>query len=106
MLRRMAYLGDAIDAHLAAAVGDDAALFHELRLAFVEGATAQIDLLERSRCDGNWSVAALRLKSLASSFHANALADLAEDALSGAPGDPVVLKRMRSLLMDISPPTA
>jgi hypothetical protein len=92
----MAYLGDAIDATLAAAAGDDSGLFRELGLAFLDSVGRQIDLLERARCDGNWTVAALRLKSLAASFHADVLAELAEQGLSGAPGDPVVLRRLRA----------
>lgn len=99
----MAYLGDPVDAHLAVAVGDDPALFRELRRAFIDSAANQIDLLERARCDGNWSVAAYRLKSLAATFHAHDLARLAEEALAGAPGDPVVLRQMRAMLDDLRP---
>ncbi|MDF8334075.1 Hpt domain-containing protein [Novosphingobium cyanobacteriorum] len=99
----MAYLGDAIDAALAAAAGDDPALFRELAQAFVESANAYLDLLERARCDGNWLVAAQRLKSLAASFHAAELVALAEDALAGAPGDPVVLRRLRQQLAALTP---
>ena len=69
----MAYLGDAIDAHLAVASGDDPALFRELRAAFAESARRQLDLLGRARCDGNWEMAARRLKSLAATFHAEDL---------------------------------
>lgn len=100
----MAYLGDAIDAALAAAAGDDAALFRELAQAFMESAHGHLDLLERARCDGNWQMAALRLKSLAASFHAAELAQLAEAALDGAPGDPVVLRRLRAALAALEPP--
>jgi len=91
----MAYLGDAIDAALAAAAGDDSALFRELGAAFVESAGRQIDLLERARCDGNWQVAALRLKGLAASFHAAPLMALAEEALAAAPGEPGVVRRLQ-----------
>ena len=94
----MAYLGDAIDAHLAVASGDDAALFHELRAAFVESARRQLDLLGRARCDGNWEMAAMRLKSLAATFHAAELIELAECALQGAPGEPGILRRIAGVL--------
>lgn len=94
----MAYLGDAIDAHLAAAVGDDPALFQELREAFLRSAARQIDLMGRARCDGNWTMAALRLKGLAGSFHSAELAALADEALDGAPGDPLVQRRLAGLL--------
>lgn len=98
----MAYLGDAIDAALAAAAGNDATLFRELGAAFVESAARQVGLLERARCDGNWTVAALRLKSLAATFHAAKLADLADQALDGAPGDPVVLRQLRAALAQLA----
>ena len=82
------------DATLAAAAGEDAALFAELRAAFVESLTLQIDLLRRARCDGNWHVAAMRLKGLGASFHAPDLVRLAEQALDGAPGEPGVLRKL------------
>lgn len=98
----MAYESGALDATLSAAAGEDAALFAELRLAFAESVARQLDLLRRSRCDGNWEMAALRLKGLAASFHAEPLLVLADEALLGAPGDPVVLRRIQAFLDDIS----
>ena len=82
----MAYEASALDATLAAAAGDDPQLFAELRGAFAESLARQIDLLGRARCDGNWHVAAMRLKGLAASFHADPLIVLAEEALEAAPG--------------------
>lgn len=99
----MAYLSGDLDATLAAAAGDDVGLLRELRAAFVESIDRQIDLLHRARCDGNWQVAAMRLKGLAASFHADPLIALADDALNGAPGDPVTLRRLKSFLAEISP---
>lgn len=92
----MAYEVGALDATLAAAAGDDPTLFVELRQAFIESLERQIDLLRRSRCDGNWQMAALRIKGLAASFHAEALIALAEEALDGAPGDPAVVRRIQT----------
>lgn len=92
----MAYEVGALDATLAAAAGEDAALFSELRQAFIESLDRQVDLLRRSRCDGNWQMAAMRIKGLAASFHAAALLDLAEEALEGAPGDPAVVRRIQT----------
>jgi hypothetical protein len=66
----MAHEAADFDATLAAAAGEDQALLAELRAAFLESVTQQVDLLRRSRCDGNWEMAALRLKGLGSSFHA------------------------------------
>ena len=94
----MAYIAGALDATLATAAGEDAALFAELRGVFAESLARQIDLLRRSRCDANWQVAALRLKGLAASFHAEPLIALADEAFEGAPGDPSVIRRMQQFL--------
>ena len=96
----MAYESGALDATLAAAAGDDPMLLAELRRAFLDSLARQIDLLGRSRCDGNWHVAAMRLKGLAASFHAEPLTDLAEEALSGAPGDPAIVRRLQAFLAE------
>ena len=98
----MAYEAGALDATLSAAAGEDGALFAELRLAFAESVARQLDLLRRSRCDGNWEMAALRLKGIAASFYAEPLMVLAEEALTGAPGDPVVLRRIQAFLGEFS----
>jgi len=100
----MAYEASALDATLAAAAGDDPELFAELRRAFIESLSRQVDLLRRSRCDGNWQVAAMRLKGLAASFHAEPLIALAEEALEAAPGEPTVVRRMQQFLDDFSIP--
>ena len=94
----MAYESGALDATLAAAAGDDPALLSELRSAFVESANKQLDLLKRSRCDGNWNVAAMRLKGLAASFHAEELLLAAENALTSAPGEPAAIRQIESVL--------
>src|SRR5688500_18763897 len=93
----MAHEAADFDATLAAAAGEDRALLEELRMAFVESLTQQVDLLRRSRCDGNWEMAALRLKGLGSSFHAPELVELAEQALDGAPGEPAVIRKLAAL---------
>ena len=90
------------DAALAAASGDDFVLAAELRDVFVESAERHLDLLRRARCDGNWRVAAERLQGLAASFHASALQTLAEEALSGAPGEPGVLRRIQACLNEFA----
>jgi hypothetical protein len=98
----MAYESGALDATLAAAAGDDAALLGELRRAFIESVARQVDLLSRARCDGNWQMAAMRLKGLAVSFHAESLTNLAENALIAAPGDPAVVRQLQTFLAGIS----
>ena len=85
------------DATLAAAAGEDLALLEELRAAFVESLAQQVDLLRRSRCDGNWEMAARRLKGLGSSFNAPDVISLADEALDGAPGDPAVVRKLTAL---------
>lgn len=94
----MAYEAGALDATLAAAAGEDSALFAELRQAFADSLARQVDLLRRSRCDGNWQMAALRLKGLAASFHAEPLIALADEALEAAPGEPSVVRRLQAFL--------
>jgi len=98
----MAYDHGALDATLAAAAGDDAALLRELRSAFLDSASRQLDLLKRARCDGNWRVAAMRLKGLAASFHADDLLKAAEIALCAAPGEPVAIREVEAVLKRFS----
>ena len=94
----MAYDPGALNASLAAAVGADGALMDELRAAFAESAARQLDLLGRARCDANWEIASARLKSIAASFGATGLVALADEAQNGAPGDPVILRRIAAAL--------
>lgn len=98
----MAYESGALDATLAAAAGDDSALMGELRGAFLESAARQLDLLRRSRCDGNWNIAAMRLKGLAASFHAEDLLVAAERALASAPGEPAAIRDIENVLFRFS----
>lgn len=98
----MAYENGALDATLAAAAGDDPALLGELRGAFIDSASKQLDLLKRSRCDGNWRVAAMRLQGLAASFHAHDLLVAAENALLCAPGEPAAIRGIETVLKDFS----
>lgn len=98
----MAQQSGNFDATLAAAAGDDDALLAELRAAFVESLQQQVDLLRRARCDANWEIAALRLKGLGASFHSHDLSRLAEEALEGPPGEPVVLRKLGLLCQEIA----
>ncbi|HZV58333.1 MAG TPA: Hpt domain-containing protein [Sphingobium sp.] len=94
----MVYDPGNLQAALSAAVGSDHALIADLRQAFIESAERQVDLLARARCDANWTMAALRLKGLCASFGVTDVMALADEALEGAPGDPVVLRRLGSAL--------
>ena len=98
----MAFEHDNFAANIEVASGGDAALRAELRTAFCESLAQHLDMLGRSRCDANWRVAALRLRGLGASFHAKLLVDLAEEALDGAPGDPVVLRKLGTLHDDLT----
>src|SRR3546814_13814644 len=98
----MAFESGALDATTAAAAGDDAALIAELRATFVESARRQLDILRRSRCDGNWSVAAIRLKGLPATIQVEDLQQLAQQALAGVPGDPAILTPIDGALQNLS----
>src|SRR5215218_9251511 len=100
----MAYDAGSFDATLAAAAGDDPELLAHLRAGFIESLSQQVNLLRRARCDGNWEVAAQRLKGLGASFHAPDLVRLADEALEGAPGDPTVLRKLDRLCADFGHP--
>jgi hypothetical protein len=97
----MTYESGSFETALAAAAGEDFALFAELRLAYLESASRQLDLLRRSRCDANWRMAAMRLQGIAASFHDEALVAHARDALSSAPGDPAAVRRIGAHLDEI-----
>lgn len=98
----MAYEAGALEATLQAAAGGDPVLLSELRAAYAESVGRQVDLLARARCDGNWEIAAMRLKGLAASFHSVELLALAEEALDAAPGEPTIVRRLKSYLVAFS----
>ena len=98
----MVYDPGALNASLAAAVGSDPELMRELRAAFLESTMRQADLMSRARCDANWAIAASRLKSVAASFGAVGLVAIADEALDGAPGDPVVLRKLQAAIDDFA----
>lgn len=90
----MAYESATFDANLAMVAGDDAVLQAELRGAFHASLVQHAQLLSRARCDANWVMAARRIRGLAASFHSEELMALAQEALDGAPGDPVVQRKL------------
>ena len=94
----MVYEPGAFEANLAAAADGDPLVQAELRAVYATSVARQIDLLERSRCDGNWFVCAQRLKGLAASFDSGELNSLAEAALECAPGEPGILRNIRAYL--------
>jgi HPt (histidine-containing phosphotransfer) domain-containing protein len=90
----MAYDPGAIDATLAAAVGDEPALIAELRIAFVESAERTLTAMTLAAEPEEWRAAAWRLKGLAASFGAVRLMALATQAAEG-PRDTEHLKKLR-----------
>ncbi|MES2095793.1 MAG: Hpt domain-containing protein [Pseudomonadota bacterium] len=90
----MAYDPGAIDATLAAAVGDEPALIAELRVAFVESAERTIAAIESAKDDAAWVLATARLKGLAASFGAVRLMSLAADA-GVTPGNADAVRKLR-----------
>jgi HPt (histidine-containing phosphotransfer) domain-containing protein len=89
----MAYDPGAIDATLAAAVGDEPRLIAELREAFVESARIALARMETANAD-DWSAAAFRLKGLAASFGAVRLMALAGEAAAAPVGEPLTLRKL------------
>ena len=90
----MAYDPGAIDATLAAAVGDEPALIAELREAFLDGVKRCLGDMKGADTPDAWSSAALRLKGLAASFGAIRLMALAGEAATGPAHDGPVLRKL------------
>lgn len=76
----MAYDPGAIDATLAAALGDEPTLIAELRVAFVDGAERAIASIETAQDDAAWKLGTARLRGLAASFGAVRLMALTSEA--------------------------
>ena len=91
----MAYDPGAIDATLAAAVGDEPQLIAELRQAFLEGVKRSVDALKAANGPEAWTSAALRLKGLAASFGAVRLMALANEAANGPEHDTQMLRKLQ-----------
>lgn len=98
----MSFDSGPLDRYLSAAFGDDPAMAADLRKAFADSARELADLLRRARCDANWEMAALRLKSLSATFGVIPLIELAEAAMAGAPGDPAVLRAINRIIDEIA----
>lgn len=90
----MAYDPGAIDAALAAAVGDEPGLIAELRLAFLDSAARSVAALSAATAEAEWRAAAWRLKGLAASFGAVRLMTMATQAAEGAAFDRAMLARL------------
>lgn len=91
----MAYDPGAIDATLAAAVGDEPGLIAELREAFLDSAKRGLKALASANDPEAWRSAALRLKGLSASFGAIRLMALAQDAADSPAGDSAILRKLQ-----------
>jgi histidine phosphotransfer protein HptB len=91
----MAYDPGAIDATLAAAVGDEPKLIAELREAFLESAKRSMTAMRNANGPEAWQSAALRLKGLAASFGAVRLMALASEAANGTVHDGATLRKLQ-----------
>jgi len=90
----MAYDPGAIDATLAAAVGDEPVLIAELRESFLDSVKRCVSAMKSAEGPDAWATAALRLKGLAASFGAVRLMALAAEAVNGPAQDSAMLRRL------------
>jgi histidine phosphotransfer protein HptB len=90
----MAYDPGALEAALAAAVGDEPMLIAELRGAFFESAQVHVDVLRRATLLCDWQDAASRLHNLAASFGALRLMDVATQAARASKIDAGQLRKI------------
>ena len=90
----MAYDPGALEAALAAAVGEDSPLIAELRGAFLSSADAHLAALRNTKDAGDWSSRAQRLHGLAASFGALRVMDAAQAAGSVPAGNARALARV------------
>ncbi len=97
----MAYDPGAIDAALAAAVGDEPALIAELHAAFRDSAVQALQAMVMAVDGEGWRSAALRLKGLAASFGAIDLMAAATAAVEGGVGNPEMLARLRLMVASL-----
>jgi hypothetical protein len=98
----MSFDSGPLDRYLHSAVGDDPALAAELHATFVASVEQLVDLMQRARCDANWSMAALRLKSLSATFGVVPLIQISEQAMAGVPGDPAIIRQITAYLADLN----
>jgi histidine phosphotransfer protein HptB len=94
----MAYDPGALEAALAAAVGDEPGLIAELRSAFFASAQAHVEALRRATTIDGWHSAAVKLHSLAASFGAMRLMDAATDAAQSPKIDASQLRKIERVI--------
>jgi HPt (histidine-containing phosphotransfer) domain-containing protein len=97
----MAYDLGALEAALAAVVGDEPRLMAELRGVFFESASSYLAALRSAESRDDWHAAAERMKGLAASFGARKLMDAAAGAMNGSPSA-VSLRRIERAVSALS----
>ena len=90
----MAYNPGALEAALAAVVGDEPSLIAELRRAFFESAQVHVNTMTRTSKRDEWRAAATRLHSLAASCGAIRLMNIATEAEQAPRIDPSMLRKI------------
>ena len=94
----MAYDPGALEAALAAAVGDEPSLIAELRGAFFSSAEVHVSAMTHATTTATWRGAAMRLHSLAASFGAVRVMDAATQAARSERIDAALLRRIERAL--------
>lgn len=88
------YPGD-LEAALAAVVGNEPTLIAELRQAFFASANAHTSTLAAAKSPTEWRAAANRLHSLAASFGALRLVNVAREALRTSENDAAMVRKIK-----------
>ena len=94
----MAYDPGALEAALAAAVGEEPVLIAELRRSFFASADGHLAVLRAAESDLAWQNALERLKGLAASFGALRVLDAAHAALACPHGEMPAIARIERAL--------
>ena len=98
----MAYDPGALEATLAAVVGEQITLIAELRDAFFDSADGHVAALKGATAQPVWDQAALRLRSLAASFGLQRMMDAAREAATVPCGDAKAMQRIERALTALS----
>ena len=90
----MAYDPGALEAALSKALGDDEALIAELRALFLARVHEHVAVMAAAQTPAAWQSAAMRLQSLAASFGAVRIMELAQGAVQAETPDGRVVRKI------------
>jgi len=102
----MAYDPGALEATLAAVVGEHSSLISELRDAFFVSADAHLEAMRAATDTRQWTEAAGKLRSLAASFGLQRVMDAAAAAALAQSGDMRTVARIERALGALRPTTS